>query len=53
MVLIAVVTQPGQHVIGSAYGWGSVPMLNVYDARTNLPVLPWNRSVISVFATEK
>lgn len=49
MVLIAAVTQPGQNVIGSAYGWGSVPMLNVYDARTDLPVLPWNRS-LSVFA---
>lgn len=52
MVLIAAVTQPGQNVVGSAYGWGSVPMLNVYDARTDLPVLPWNRSV-SAFATEK
>jgi sialate O-acetylesterase len=51
MVLIAAVTQPGQNVIGSAYGWGSVPMLNVYDARTDLPVLPWNRS-LSVFARE-
>lgn len=32
-------------VIATAYGWGPVPMLNAYDQGTNLPVLPWNRSV--------
>jgi hypothetical protein len=45
LVLTATVTTSGQNVIGSAYGWGSVPMLSVYDAQTNLPVLPWNKSV--------
>jgi sialate O-acetylesterase len=52
LVLTATVTKPRQNVIGSAYGWGSVPMLNVYDAQTNLPVLPWNKSV-SAFAAEQ
>jgi hypothetical protein len=49
LLLTVRVTEPGQNVIGSAYGWGSVPMLSVYDARTNLPLLPWNKSV-SAFA---
>ena len=29
-------------VTGSAYGWGPIPMLSVYDRGTGLPVLPWN-----------
>jgi len=32
-------------VAGSAYGWGPIPMLSVYDKSTKLPVLPWNESV--------
>lgn len=31
-------------VLGTAYGWGAIPMLVVYDKRTSLPVLPWNSS---------
>ena len=31
-------------VVGSAYGWGAIPMLTVYDASSSLPVLPWNTS---------
>ena len=31
-------------VLGTAYGWGAIPMLTVYDKRTSLPVLPWNSS---------
>ena len=30
-------------VVGSAYGWGPIPMLTVYA--DGLPVLPWNRTV--------
>ena len=29
----------------SAYAWGSVPMMNLYDQETGLPVLGWNESV--------
>ena len=32
-------------VTGSAYGWGPIPMLSVYDRASGLPVLPWNRSL--------
>jgi hypothetical protein len=31
-------------VLGTAYGWSSIPMLTVYDSRSGLPVLPWNSS---------
>ena len=30
-------------VLGTAYGWGGVPMLTAYEA--DLPVLPWNRTL--------
>ncbi|CAB9520745.1 Sialate O-acetylesterase [Seminavis robusta] len=29
----------------TSYGWGSVPMLTLYDAGTDLPVLPWKEPV--------
>ena len=32
-------------VVASAYGWGPIPMMSVYDTNTGLPVLPWNTSV--------
>ena len=32
-------------VLGTAYGWGAIPLLSVYDRNTSLPVLPWNRSM--------
>ena len=32
-------------VLGSAYGWGPIPMLSVYDRGTALPVLPWNQTL--------
>jgi len=31
-------------VVATAYGWGPIPMMNMYDAITRLPVLPWNRT---------
>ena len=36
--------------VASSYGWGSIPMLNVYRADMEgedgqLPVLPWNRTL--------
>ena len=37
-------TQPAV-IVGSAYGWGPIPMLNAYDRATGLPVLPWNKSL--------
>lgn len=45
MTLIASTENPTQSILASSYGWGSVPMLTVYDAGTDLPVLPWNRSI--------
>ena len=27
--------------VATSYGWGSVPMMTLYDAQTHLPVLPW------------
>ena len=31
--------------LASAYAWGSVPMMSLYDRTTQLPVLGWNESV--------
>ena len=33
-------------VVASAMGWGPIPMISAYDAVSDLPVLPWNRSVL-------
>ena len=32
--------------VASAYGWGNIPMMNVYDRGTNLPLLPFNSSFV-------
>jgi len=32
-------------ILGSAMGWGPIPMISAYDRGSQLPVLPWNRSV--------
>ncbi|CAB9500282.1 Sialate O-acetylesterase [Seminavis robusta] len=29
-------------IVATSYGWGSVPLMTVYDKGTDLPVLPWN-----------
>jgi hypothetical protein len=29
----------------TSYGWGSIPMLSVYKADADLPVLPWKESL--------
>jgi len=34
--------------VASRYGWGAVPMMNVYDKGTELPVLPWFENVSAV-----
>ena len=34
----------GSVPIGSSYGWGPIPLMNVYT-KGGLPVLPWNRSL--------
>ena len=35
----------GGVAVASAYGWGSVPMMSLYDAETNLPVIGWNKTI--------
>ena len=30
----------------TAYGWGANPMMTVYDAETDLPLLPWNSDFV-------
>ena len=32
-------------ILGTSYGWGSVPMMTIYDFGTDLPVLGWNEPV--------
>ena len=32
-------------VASAAYGWGSVPMMSLYDAETDLPGIGWNETV--------
>jgi len=36
------------NVMGTAYAFGPVPMMNAYDKASGLPVLPWNRSLHKV-----
>ena len=31
--------------VASAYAWGAVPMMSLYDTATALPVLGWNETV--------
>ena len=33
-------------IVGSAYGWGPIPMMSAYDLGSGLPVLPWNESLV-------
>ena len=33
-------------ILGSAYGWGPIPMMSAYDVGSGLPVLPWNTSLL-------
>jgi len=35
--------------VATAYGWGPIPMMNAYDATTDLPVLPWNKTITRTF----
>ena len=40
-----VLTAPGNGAaVNTAYGWGAIPMMTVYEKETGLPVLPWNTS---------
>eukprot|EP00797_Seminavis_robusta_P034174 Sro80_g043100.2 (222) ;mRNA; f:62557-63222 len=32
-------------IVATSYGWGSVPMMTIYDKATDLPVLPWNEKI--------
>lgn len=45
LTLTAPLSKGHSGAIATAYGWGPVPMLNAYDQGSQLPVLPWNRSV--------
>ena len=50
MVMPTLVVAGATKAVASSYGWGSVPMLNVYRADMEgedgqLPVLPWNRTL--------
>jgi len=42
----------GASVLGSAYGWGPIPMMSAVDKASDLPVLPWNRSVAASLSYE-
>merc|ERR1712232_787537 len=35
-------------VVSVSYGYGAIPLMNLYDRGTGLPVLPFNRSVSSL-----
>lgn len=32
-------------ILATSYGWGAVPLMTVYDAGTDLPLLPWNEQL--------
>jgi sialate O-acetylesterase len=32
-------------IVATSYGWGSVPLLTIYDRESNLPVLPWKETI--------
>ena len=32
-------------IVATSYGWGSVPMMTIYDKGSDLPELPWNEKV--------
>jgi sialate O-acetylesterase len=32
-------------IVATSYGWGSIPMMTIYDKGTDLPVLPWNEKM--------
>lgn len=34
-----------RRIVASAYGWGPIPMMSVYDSASSLPVLAWNETV--------
>ena len=38
--------------LASRYGWGTVPMLSVYDKGTGLPLLPWSEKVVATGLVE-
>lgn len=39
-------TATAGRAVASAYGWGSVPMLSLYDTETDLPVIGWNETIV-------
>lgn len=50
--IVLTVTATGTGVVGNvwemegtSYGWGSVPMMTIYDRGSGLPVLPWNEAL--------
>eukprot|EP01052_Picozoa_sp_SAG31_P020137 SAG31_NODE_1501_length_8085_cov_3.043201_1_plen_944_part_10 len=45
-VVMTVVAKATETVTATAYGWGPIPLMNIYDKGTGLPVLPWNHSLV-------
>ena len=41
VVLTAEEGDASDTIVATSYGWGSVPMLSLYDKGTDLPALPW------------
>jgi len=41
----AAVPAGATRITASTYGWGSIPLLTVYDTVTDTPVLPFNQTV--------
>jgi sialate O-acetylesterase len=42
VILTAATSDAKDVIVATSYGWGSIPMMTIYDKGTALPVLPWN-----------
>jgi sialate O-acetylesterase len=45
VVLTAATGDAKDAIVATSYGWGSIPMMTIYDIGTGLPVLPWNEKL--------
>jgi sialate O-acetylesterase len=45
VVLTAATGDANDVIVATSYGWGSIPMMTIYDKGSDLPVLPWNEQV--------
>jgi hypothetical protein len=46
-VSLTVIAKAPETVVATAYGWGPVPLMSIYDKGSGLPVVPWNCSLAS------